>query len=250
MEDDIKTNVNPIDETKSTDAVDPSSRAGMMKEILPLEDDKKEASPQATLPIPEVPVEVLSQVEPDKSAILVNILRTINENVIAALRILDAGSAAGSIESPVIRTTPLASITTGALGTIIEGIFNGKVMIGPDGKEYPIPPNYASKSKLVEGDMLKLTVTPTGAFVFKQIGPIERDRLVGTLVHDREVDEFSVIAGDKKYYVLKASITYYHGAEGDETVILVPKHSPSKWAAVENVMKKRIDPATIPTLGI
>ena len=123
-------------------------------------------------------------------------------------------------------------------------------MIGPDGKEYPIPPNYASKSKLVEGDMLKLTVTPTGAFVFKQIGPIERDRLVGTLVHDREVDEFSVVAGDKKYYVLKASITYFHGAEGDETVILVPKHSPSKWAAVENIMKKRIDPSIIPTLGI
>ena len=93
--------------------------------------------------------------------------------------------------------------------------------------------------------MLKLTVTPTGAFIFKQIGPIERDRKVGALVHDAQVDEFAVIVGDKKYRVLKASITYFRGEDGDEAVILVPKMSPSKWAAVENVIKRRIDPANI-----
>ena len=35
-------------------------------------------------------------------------------------------------------------------GKIIEGIFDGQMMLGPDGKNYPIPANYASKSKLVE----------------------------------------------------------------------------------------------------
>ena len=179
----------------------------------------------------------------DKTAVLVNILRTINENVVAALRLMDAPSAAISADAPM-RTTPLPAQTAGALGTIIEGIFDGKGMVGPDGKEYPIPPNYASKSKLVEGDLLKLTVTPTGAFIFKQIGPIERDRKVGALTHDREVDEFAVIVGDKKYRVLKASITYFRGADGDEAVILTPKHSPSKWAAVENVIKRQVDPAS------
>ena len=34
-------------------------------------------------------------------------------------------------------------------GKIIEGVFDGQVMIGPDGKNYPVPANYASKSKLV-----------------------------------------------------------------------------------------------------
>ncbi len=206
-------------------------------------EEKKETAVAPVLPL------IDAALKPDKTAVLVNILRTINENVVAALRILDAGSAASSVDSPV-RTTPLPAVTAGALGTIIEGIFNGKVMVGPDGKEYPIPPNYASKSKLVEGDMLKLTVTPTGAFIFKQIGPIERERLVGTLVHDREHDEFAVVAGDKKYYVIKASITYFHGADGDETVILVPKHSPSKWAAVENVIKRQLPPSGALTLGI
>ncbi|MBU4432193.1 hypothetical protein KKD60_02860, partial [Patescibacteria group bacterium] len=39
-------------------------------------------------------------------------------------------------------------------GKIVEGVFDGENMIGPDGKQYSIPANYASKSKLVEGDIL------------------------------------------------------------------------------------------------
>lgn len=185
-----------------------------------------------------------NQAAVDKTAVLVNILRTINDNVAAALRLLDAPSSVPGATAAV-RTTPLAVETPGVMGTVIEGVFDGKGMVGPDGKEYPIPPNYASKSKLVEGDMLKLTVTPTGAFIFKQIGPIERDRKVGAIVHDREVDEFAVIIGDKKYLVLKASITYFRGGDGDEAVILVPKNSDSKWAAVENVIKRQVDPAAV-----
>jgi len=176
----------------------------------------------------------------DKTAILVNILRTINENAVAALRMLDSGVAALPTGSAA-RATPLPASVVGSVGTIIEGVFNGKDMVGSDGKEYPIPPNYASKSKLVEGDMLKLTISPTGAFIFKQIGPIERERLVGTLTHDTVLDEFSVVAGEKKYKVLKASITYFRGADGDEAVIFVPKRQPSKWAAVENIIKRSID---------
>jgi len=176
----------------------------------------------------------------DKTAILVNILRTINENAVAALRLLDSGAAALPTGTSAARATPLPT-AAGSVGMIIEGVFNGRDMVGADGKEYPIPPNYASKSKLVEGDMLKLTISPTGAFIFKQIGPIERERLVGTLSHDPTLDEFSVVAGDKKYKVLKASITYFRGADGDEVVIFVPKRQPSSWAAVENVIRRSID---------
>ena len=42
-----------------------------------------------------------------------------------------------------------------ALGKIIEGVFDGQNMVGSDGKTYPVPANYASKSKLVQGDILK-----------------------------------------------------------------------------------------------
>ncbi|MCC6643807.1 hypothetical protein IT411_03590, partial [Candidatus Peregrinibacteria bacterium] len=63
---------------------------------------------------------------------------------------------------------------------IIEGAFDGQNMIGPDGRVYSVPANYASKSKLVQGDVLKLTITEDGTFLYKQIGPIERKKIVGT----------------------------------------------------------------------
>ena len=54
-------------------------------------------------------------------------------------------------------------------------------MVGSDGKNYPVPANYASKSKLVQGDILKLTIADDGAFLYKQIGPIPRKQVVGKL---------------------------------------------------------------------
>ncbi len=124
-------------------------------------------------------------------------------------------------------------------GVVVEGIFNGQIMIGPDGKQYSVPANYASKSKLVEGDILKLTIDRSGAFIFKQISPVERGRLVGHLVKDNNLGEFVVLAGDKIYRILMASITYFKGEEGDEVVILVPKDHDSIWAAVENIIKNK-----------
>ncbi|MFA6908754.1 MAG: hypothetical protein WC289_02600 [Patescibacteria group bacterium] len=121
---------------------------------------------------------------------------------------------------------------------VIEGIFDGQHMVGPDGKRYSVPANYASKSKLVEGDMLKLTITSDGSFVYKQIGPIERSRLVGTLTSDETTGEHRVLAGGKSYKVLLASVTYFKGEPGDEVVILVPKEAQAVWAAVENIIKE------------
>lgn len=122
---------------------------------------------------------------------------------------------------------------------LVEGVFDGMQMVGSDGQIYAIPANYASKSKLVEGDLLKLTITPAGSFVFKQIGPIERSRLVGELIKRNDEDnQFDVLAGGKIYHVLTASVTYFKGEEGDGAVIMVPKNSPSRWAAIENIIKK------------
>ena len=67
-------------------------------------------------------------------------------------------------------------------GKVIEGVFDGQSMVGPDGKNYPVPANYASKSKLVEGDILKLTIADDGSFIYKQIGPVARRQIIGTLL--------------------------------------------------------------------
>lgn len=121
---------------------------------------------------------------------------------------------------------------------IIEGAFDGQNMLGPDGKQYSVPANYASKSKLVEGDVLKLTITRDGSFIYKQIGPIDRQRLIGQLSRDELTGEYRVLADGKSYKVLLASITYFKGEPGDEVVVLVPTVGETRWAAVENIIKQ------------
>ncbi len=117
---------------------------------------------------------------------------------------------------------------------IIEGTFDGQNMIGPNEKIFPVPANYASKSKLVEGDRLKLTIMPNGSFVYKQIAPIEREFVKGTLV--KEDGQFKVVAGGKSYRVLLASVTYYKGNMGDEVTLIVPKDRESMWGTIEAVI--------------
>src|SRR3954471_22605532 len=86
------------------------------------------------------------------------------------------------------------------LGKVIEGVFDGQNMVGSDGKTYPVPANYASKSKLVQGDILKLTIAEDGAFMYKQIGPVPRKQVVGTLTLDK--GHYYVGVGTHNYRVL------------------------------------------------
>lgn len=121
-------------------------------------------------------------------------------------------------------------------GRIIEGTFDGQIMIGNDGKQYPVPANYASKSKLVEGDMLKLTITPDGSFIYKQIGPIERKRLIGIINQDADGNYF-ITAEGKPFRVLLASITYFKVEPGDEVTLVIPRDIESDWGSIENVIQ-------------
>lgn len=120
---------------------------------------------------------------------------------------------------------------------VVEGVFDGQNMVGNDGQQYPVPPNYASKSKLVEGDVLKLTIGTDGSFMYKQISPVERRRLVGTLVAD-EQGNFGVKTSEKTYNILLASVTFYHAKEGDEMTILVPVNGEATWGAVEHAISQ------------
>jgi hypothetical protein len=117
-------------------------------------------------------------------------------------------------------------------GKIIEGVFDGQKMVGPDGKDYPVPANYASKSKLVEGDILKLTITDSGSFIYKQIGPIDRNQVIGTLVQHNGA--YYVEVNGKEYRILLASVTYFKISIGDQVTVLIPSDNPdASWAAVE-----------------
>lgn len=130
---------------------------------------------------------------------------------------------------------PRDTVVSGPEGKVIEGIFDGQIMIGPDGKNYPVPANYASKSKLVEGDILKLTITSDGRFLYKQIGPVERKTMIGTLTHHD--DKYFVEISGKEYQILYASVTYFHLHEGSQASVILPaKNDDATWAAVESAL--------------
>lgn len=171
-------------------------------------------------------------------ALIAQMIESAEKNIQSAkqlLREMMGGNGSKSTIGELSEKARDLSVSEG--GKIIEGVFDGQNMIGPDGKQYPVPANYASKSKLVEGDVLKLTIADDGSFIYKQIGPIERKKMLGVLMQDERGD-YRVIAEGKTFKVLLASLTYFKAEPGDEVTIVVPEAKESAWAAVENVIKK------------
>jgi hypothetical protein len=171
-------------------------------------------------------------------ALIAQMIDAAEKNIRSAKQLL--AQSMGNREALTERSSSLgdraASLSVLEGGKVIEGVFDGQNMIGPDGKQYPVPANYASKSKLVEGDVLKLTIADDGSFIYKQIGPIDRRKVIGILSRDERGD-FKIVADGKTYKVLLASLTYFKAEEGDQITILVPQEGDATWAAVENVIK-------------
>ena len=128
------------------------------------------------------------------------------------------------------------SISHSAEPRVVEGVFNGVSMIDSENTQYPVPANYASKSKLACGDVLKLTITDTGRFIYKQIGPVPRKHIIGPLSF--EDGQYTVLAEGRAYKVLLASVTYFKAEIGDEISLLVPESASSEWGAIDAVLPK------------
>lgn len=175
----------------------------------------------------------------DKSAnfaLIVQMIEAAEKNIQSAKHLLRemAGGTVSKSSTNFVEKASGLDVSQG--GKVIEGVFDGQNMIGPDSKQYPVPANYASKSKLVEGDVLKLTIADDGSFIYKQIGPVERKKIIGILMQDENGD-YKVIGDGKTYRVLLASLTYFKAQSGDEVTIVVPSEGDTQWAAVENVIR-------------
>jgi len=132
---------------------------------------------------------------------------------------------------------------------VVEGIFDGEAMIGDNGKTYPVPQNYASKTQLVVGDRMKWLLT-TEREIFKLIHPVPRERVTGTF--NIEGDSFVVLV-DKfpnSINILKASATYAMkqlGLQpGDEIAVYIPKDTTPSWAAFISLTKSGKEESEIP----
>lgn len=170
-----------------------------------------------------------------KLALIAQMIDSAEKSIQSAKQMLREAMGGATNTQDLAKQAQDLSVTEG--GKIIEGVFDGQNMIGPDGKQYPVPANYASKSKLVEGDVLKLTIADDGSFIYKQISPIERKKVLGVLMQD-EKGQYNVVAQGKPYKVLLASLTYFKADVGDEVTVVVPEDKDAAWGAVENVIKK------------
>jgi hypothetical protein len=173
--------------------------------------------------------------DPKNLALIRQRLDEAERNIQYVLQALDEESPGAALRVPAGRGGEVSQKLS--VERVIEGVFDGQNMQGNDGEEYPVPPNYASKSKLVEGDVLKLTIGADGSFIYKQIGPVER-RETGQLTVD-EHGNFVVRVGDRLYKVLLASVTFYKAEEGDEVTILLPKNAEAQWGAVEYIIHQQ-----------
>jgi hypothetical protein len=164
-----------------------------------------------------------------KIELVKQMLETATANLASAKQIL------GEMLGVSFDDLPLKTVGLQSEGNVIEGVFDGQYMIDQEAKKYPVPANYASKSKLVVGDVLKLTIQGDGSYIYKQIHPAERKQLIGTVVYEN--DEYKVVAGGNSYAVLTASVTYFKLKPGDQATIVIPADNDnSTWAAIENAV--------------
>jgi len=177
-----------------------------------------------------------------RDRLAVQMLKKMRDSLTHVIALLEEGDTARATRQLVDLVTHNASVhreLESTLGSrVLEGMFDGVSMIGPDSQRHLVPENYASKSRLVEGDILKLTIQPSGTQVFKQIRPIERQRVVGRLAVEPNTQEHIVTCNDQVYKVLSASVSYFRGVPGDEVTILIPREGKACWAAVENIANK------------
>jgi hypothetical protein len=127
---------------------------------------------------------------------------------------------------------------------VVEGFFDGESMIGDNGKTYPVPPNYASKTQLIMGDRMKRILTTTRES-FKLIKPAERERVVG--IFDIQGDTYLVVVDGYALpvRVLKASATFAMknlGLQpGDSVAVIIPKEGEPIWGALSSIISGEDD---------
>lgn len=120
----------------------------------------------------------------------------------------------GEIEKEGVGDKPKKKVLPGIIGT-----FDGESMVTESGEKHPVPANYASKSLLVVGDVLKLVDEKEGKR-FKQIEHVKRFKTKGVLT--KKDGKFHVVASEGSYRVLPAAVSHFEANVGDELSLFLP----------------------------
>ena len=99
------------------------------------------------------------------------------------------------------------------------GKFNGFEMVTEDGKKFEVNENYAAKSKLVYGDILKL-INEDGRNIFKQIDKVEKERVEGIMT--KKEGEWYLLTDRGSYKVSDAAAEFHKAELNSQAVAYLP----------------------------
>lgn len=120
---------------------------------------------------------------------------------------------------------------------IIYGKFAEDGFRGEDGKVYPVPANYVSKSRLLVGDKLKLFISENN-IIYKQIELVPRKTAMAVVQHSFRKYYARSIDGEI-YEIPYASASFYRLSDGDEVMAIMPlkKEDSGEMCAIDGVIK-------------
>ncbi len=120
---------------------------------------------------------------------------------------------------------------------IIEWVYDGYFMVWSDDKKYPVPLNYASKTKLIPGDALKLRIKENGQLIYKLIWPAKRKHIKATLSKDDTNKPIAITDDGETYKLNPAAVSYYKWEPWDEASIIINADGVGDYGAMEAVIK-------------
>ena len=119
-----------------------------------------------------------------------------------------------------------------------EGTFDGQYLVAQDGRKTEVPGNYAAKSRLVCGDVLKV-FADNGKQVFKQIDKVERKKIEGILT--KKEGKWYVLADTGSYRILDAAAEFNQAQLNDKASVFIPASNlNAPFAALDRIYKEGV----------
>lgn len=113
------------------------------------------------------------------------------------------------------------------------GQYDGFYVTTEDGQKHEVPPTYASKSRVVFGDTLKILKNGDRVY-FEHLNKVPRKELSGILT--KKEGSWHFLSHSGVYKVLDVAVEYYKGKELDEAIALVPEDNlEAPFAALDKV---------------
>lgn len=116
---------------------------------------------------------------------------------------------------------------------VIEWVFDWYFMIWSDWKKYPVPLNYASKTKLISWDILKLRILQDWKLMYKLIWEAPRKFIKATLSKSDDNKFIGITEEWKAYSLNQAAVTFFKWKPWDELSIVINSDWNWDYAAIE-----------------